>query len=146
MCSLVSVFCSRLFSVNQLTFEIYIILCQYSDYSFIQDSKSKSKFGEINIWTAISSHQVMGMSLTKLLVMENIQRWIWSFSCNWLAENKRKWAGHGLSYGYPFYPLERDMETLLPCVRFYKCVIIARYYYVAERSDEMISNMFVFSL
>ena len=49
MCSLVSVFCSRLFSVNQLTFEIYIILCQYSDYSFIQDSKSKSKFGEINI-------------------------------------------------------------------------------------------------
>ena len=38
------------------------------------------------------------------------------------------------------------METLLPCVRFYKCVIIARYYYVAETSDEMISNMFVFSL
>ena len=74
MCSMVSVFCSRLFSVNQLTFEIYIILCQYSDYSFIQDSKSKSKFGEINIWTAISSHQVMGMSLTKVLVMENIQR------------------------------------------------------------------------
>ena len=35
MCSLVSVFCSRLFSVNQLTFEIYIILCQYSDHSFI---------------------------------------------------------------------------------------------------------------
>ena len=26
MCSLVSVFCSRLFSVNQLTFEIYIFL------------------------------------------------------------------------------------------------------------------------
>ena len=35
MCSLVSVFCSRLFSVNQLTFEIYTILCQYSDHSFI---------------------------------------------------------------------------------------------------------------
>ena len=35
MCSLVSVFCSRLFSVNQLTFEIYIILCQYSDHNFI---------------------------------------------------------------------------------------------------------------
>ena len=30
MCSLVSVFCSRLFSVKQLTFEIYIILYQYS--------------------------------------------------------------------------------------------------------------------
>ena len=35
MCGLVSVFCSRLFSVNQLTYEIYIILCQYSDHSFI---------------------------------------------------------------------------------------------------------------
>ena len=35
MCSLVSVFCSLLFSVNQLTFEIYIILCQYSDHRFI---------------------------------------------------------------------------------------------------------------
>ena len=43
MCSLVSVFCSRLFSVNQLTFEIYIILCQYSDH------KKENKFGEINI-------------------------------------------------------------------------------------------------
>ena len=31
------------------------------------------------------------------------------------------------NYGYPFYPLERDMATLLPSVRFYKCVIIARY-------------------
>ena len=31
------------------------------------------------------------------------------------------------NYGYPFYPSERDMETLLLCVRFYKCVIIARY-------------------
>ena len=49
MCSLVSVFCSRLFSVNQLTFEIYIILCQYSDRSFIQGSKNENKFGEINI-------------------------------------------------------------------------------------------------
>ena len=42
MCSLVSVFCSRLFSVNQLTFEIYIILCQYSDHSFILGSKNKN--------------------------------------------------------------------------------------------------------
>ena len=48
-------------------------------------------------WTAISSHQVVGMSLTKGWVMENIPRWIWSFSCNQLAENKRKWAGHGLN-------------------------------------------------
>ena len=27
------------------------------------------------------------------------------------------------NYGYfVLYPLERDMETLLPCVRFYKCL------------------------
>ena len=35
ICSLVSVFCSRLFSVKQLTFENYTILCQYSYHSFI---------------------------------------------------------------------------------------------------------------
>ena len=45
MCSLVSVFCRRLFSVKQLTFEIYTILCQYSSHS----SQNKTKFGEINI-------------------------------------------------------------------------------------------------
>ena len=49
MCSLVSVFCSRLFSVNQLTFEIYIILCQYSYHSVTLGSENKTKFGEINI-------------------------------------------------------------------------------------------------
>ena len=35
MCSQVSFFCSHLFSVKQLTFEIDIILCQYSYSSFI---------------------------------------------------------------------------------------------------------------
>ena len=45
MCSLVSVFCRRLFSVKQLTFEIYTIFCQYSSHS----SQNKTKFGEINI-------------------------------------------------------------------------------------------------
>ena len=49
MCSLVSVFGSRLISVKQLTFEIHIILGQYSYHSFIQGSKNKTKFGEINI-------------------------------------------------------------------------------------------------
>ena len=49
MCSLVSVFCRRLFSVKQLTFEIYIILCQYSSHSFILGSQTKTKFNEINI-------------------------------------------------------------------------------------------------
>ena len=29
MCSLVGIFCSRHFSVKQLTFEIYIILCHF---------------------------------------------------------------------------------------------------------------------
>ena len=58
--------------------------------------KIKINLVKLTFWTAISSHQVMGMSLTKVWVMENIPCWIWSFSCNWLAENKRKWAGHGL--------------------------------------------------
>ena len=49
MCSLVSVFCSHHFSVKQLTFEIYIILCQCSYHSFILGSKYKTKVGEINI-------------------------------------------------------------------------------------------------
>ena len=47
MNSLVSVFCSRHFSVRQ--FEIHIILCQYSYHSFLKGSKNKAKFGEINI-------------------------------------------------------------------------------------------------
>ena len=38
-------------------------------------------------------------------------------------------------YGFPFYPLERDMETLLACVRFYKCVIIARYNFALRCRD-----------
>ena len=72
MCSLVSVFCSRLFSVNQLTFEIYIILCQYSVLFSVL--KMKINLVKLTFWTAISSHQVMGMSLTKVWVMENIPR------------------------------------------------------------------------
>ena len=47
--SLVSTFCFCHFSVNQLKFEIYIILCRYSYHSFIKGSKNKNKFGEINI-------------------------------------------------------------------------------------------------
>ena len=74
MCSLVSVFCSCLFSVNQLTFEIYIILCQYSDHSLVRALKIKINLVKLTFWTAISSHQVMGMSLTKVWVMENIPR------------------------------------------------------------------------
>ena len=48
------------------------------------------------------------------------------------------------NYGYLFYPFEKDMETLLPCERFYKCLqhdlsqlqdIISLY--VADMLDEM---------
>ena len=73
-CSLVSVFCSRLFSVKQLTFEIYIILCQYYDHSFILGSKIKLYLVKLTFWTTISSHQGMGKRLTKVWVMENIPR------------------------------------------------------------------------
>ena len=48
MCSLVGVFCSRHFTVKLLTFE-NIISSQYSYHSFINGSKNKNKFGEINI-------------------------------------------------------------------------------------------------
>ena len=47
--SLVSVFCFRHFSLKQLKFEIYIILCRHSYHSFIKGSKNKNKFGEVNI-------------------------------------------------------------------------------------------------
>ena len=70
MCSLVGVSCSRHFSVKQLTFEIDIILCQYSYHSF----EIKIILVTLTFWTAIFSHQVMGMSLTKVWVMENIPR------------------------------------------------------------------------
>ena len=65
-------------------------------YSLVSVFCSCHVFGETaKIWilvkltfrTAISSHQVMGMSLKKVWVMENIPRWIWLFSGNWLVEN-----------------------------------------------------------
>ena len=58
--------------------------------------KIKQILVRLTFWTATSSYQVMGTSLKKVWVMQNIPRWIWSFSCNWLDENKGKWAGHGL--------------------------------------------------
>ena len=74
MCSLVSEFCSRLFSVKQLTFESYIILCQHSYHSLFRVLKINLNSVKLTFWTAISSHQVMGMSLTQVWVMENIPR------------------------------------------------------------------------
>ena len=58
MCSLVSVFRSRLFSVKQLTFEFYIILCQYSITVLFRVLKIKIDLMKVTFWTAISSHQV----------------------------------------------------------------------------------------
>ena len=71
MCSLVGVFCSRHFSVKQLSFEIL--------HHFVSIFLSQFRVLEINMvkltfWTAISYHQGMAMSLTKVWVKENIPR------------------------------------------------------------------------
>ena len=95
--SLFSVFCFRRCSVKQLKFEIYIILCQYSYHSFIKGSKNENKFGNINILDCNSLSSGYGNEFQKVWVMHNIPHRIWSFSCIYLAENKRKWAGHGLT-------------------------------------------------
>ena len=56
------------------------------------------------------------------------------FSCHYFVYN----------YGFPFYPLERDMGTFLPSERFFKCLQHDLSYlpdiillYVAETLDEM---------
>ena len=72
MCSLVSVVCSRHFSVKQLTFEIYIICVNILTTALFRVLKIKIKLVKITFRTAISSHQVMGMGLTKVWVIENI--------------------------------------------------------------------------
>ena len=63
MSSLVGLFCSRYFSVKQLTFEIYIILCQYFITVLFRVLKIKIDLVKLTFWTAISSHQVMGGDL-----------------------------------------------------------------------------------
>ena len=65
MCSLVSAFCSHHFSVKQLSFEIYIKLCQYFFQFLFRGLNIKLNLVKLTFWTAISSHQVVGMSLTK---------------------------------------------------------------------------------
>ena len=42
-------FLQSLLSVKQLEFKTYIILCRYIYHSFLQGSKTKNRFGEINI-------------------------------------------------------------------------------------------------
>ena len=74
MCSLVSVFCSRLFSVNQLTLKFTSFYVNVLITVLFRVLKMKIILVKFTFWTAISSHQVMGMSLTKVWVMENIPR------------------------------------------------------------------------
>ena len=58
-CSLVSVYCSRQFSVKQLKFEIYIILCQYYITVFFRVLKIKINLVKLTFPTASSSHQAV---------------------------------------------------------------------------------------
>ena len=74
ICSLVSVFCRRLFSVKQLTFEFTSFCVDILLTVLFRVLKLKLNLMNLTFWTAISSHQVMGMSLTKVWVMENIPR------------------------------------------------------------------------
>ena len=57
-------FCSRQFSVKQLKFEIYIILCHVLITVFFRVLKIKLNLVKLTFRTSISSHQIMGM-LTK---------------------------------------------------------------------------------
>ena len=70
ICSLVSDFCSHHFSVKQLTFRIYYILITV----LFRVLNIKLNLVKLTFWTAVSSHQVMGMSLTKVWGMESIPR------------------------------------------------------------------------
>ena len=111
--SLVSVFCFRHFSVKQRKLEMYIILCRYYYHILSRVLKIKINLVKLTFRTAISSHQVMGMSLKKVCVMQNITRWIWFFSCIWLAENKRKWAVISKSYTMACPPVRGDNPRAL---------------------------------
>ena len=57
--SLVSVFYSCHFSVKQLKFEIYKILCQYSYHMILEGSENKIHLMKLTFRTAISSHQAI---------------------------------------------------------------------------------------
>ena len=72
MCSLVSDFCSRLFSVKQLTLKVTSFCVNTLITVLFRVLKINLNLVKFTFWTAISSHQVMGMSLTKVWVMENI--------------------------------------------------------------------------
>ena len=76
-------------SINVTSQKHRLVGGQMSQMDFISStfvrffSKLSGKhFIDYTLQTAISSHKVMGMYLTKVWVMENIPRRIWSFSCN----------------------------------------------------------------
>ena len=87
---------SPLFCETAIIWNLHQVVSIFFQFLF-RGLNIKLNLVKLTFWTAISSHKVVGMSLTKEWVMENIPRWIWSFSWNRLAENKRKWAGHGLN-------------------------------------------------
>ena len=64
MCSLVSVFYSRLFSVKQLNLKFTSFCVNVLITVLFRVLKIKLNSVKLTFWTAISSHQVMGMSLT----------------------------------------------------------------------------------
>ena len=72
MCSLVSVFCRNLFSVNSSHLKFTSFFVNVLITVLFKVLKIKINLVKLTFWTAISSHQVMGVSLTKVCVMVNI--------------------------------------------------------------------------
>ena len=69
MCSLVGVFCRRLFSVKHyhLKFTSFCVNILLTVLFWVL--KIKINLVKLTFWTAISFHQVMGMSLTEVWVI-----------------------------------------------------------------------------
>ena len=69
ICSLASVSCSRLFSVKQHNLKFTSFCVNILITVLFRVLKIKINLVKLTFWTAISSHQVMGMSLTKVWVL-----------------------------------------------------------------------------
>ena len=78
-----------------ITFQSYLCIYIVCQFFFITVFKRVLNFVKLTFRTVISYHQVMGDILKKVWSMENIPSWIWSFSCNRLAENLKEWVSHG---------------------------------------------------
>ena len=64
-----SVFCSHHFSVKQLNLKLASIRVNIIIIVLFRVLDIKLNLVKLTFWTAISSHQVMGMSLTKVMVI-----------------------------------------------------------------------------